>query len=312
MNIILFGAGGFIGKNLAVKLIKDLKNNITAVDKSKYFFEDMDESVLEKIEIKEDAFAETSDFDNLLQGQDIVYHLISSTVPGTSNQSVAEELKANVIATVYLLEACVRRKIKRVVFFSSGGTVYGKNIHCPIKEESQTYPICSYGLQKISIEKLLYMYQYMYGLDYRIIRLSNPYGPYQRPNGILGAVTTFTYRALKKEKIIVYGDGLVVRDFIYISDAIEAVVKVAEGENEYSLFNIGCGYGTSIKQLLETIHLVLDVELKVGYEPSRKVDVPINYLDISRYERYYGKLNLISLSEGIYKTSLFLKKQYNL
>lgn len=131
----------------------------------------------------------------------------------------------------------------------------------------------------------------MYGLDYRIIRLANPYGPYQRPNGVLGAVTTFTYKAIKREEIQVYGDGSVVRDYIYIDDAINAIIKVVNGENKHHTFNLGCGYGTSIKELLLTIEKALGIELKIVYRAGRTVDVPVNYLDISRYEKYYGKLN---------------------
>lgn len=148
--------------------------------------------------------------------------------------------------------------MKKVVFISSGGTVYGKESSCPLSENTPTNPISSYGVQKITIEKLLYLYNYMYGLDYRIIRLANPYEPYQRPDGVLGAVTTFTYKALKGEKINVYGDGSVIRDFIYIQDAVRAIIKVVNGESEHHVFNLGCGYGTSIKKLLETIeNLVL-------------------------------------------------------
>ena len=149
----------------------------------------------------------------------------------------------------------------------------------------------------------------MYGLDYRIIRLANPYGPYQRPNGVLGAVTTFTYKALKGEELQVYGDGSVVRDFIYIDDAIRGILNIVEGENKHHTFNLGCGYGTSIKEVVETIRKVVDVETEVVYKEGRAVDVPINYLDISRYEKYYGKLNPIGLEEGIKRTAEFMKRE---
>ena len=152
----------------------------------------------------------------------------------------------------------------------------------------------------------------MYGLDYRIVRLANPYGPYQRPNGKLGAVTTFTYKALKGEKIIVYGDGSIVRDFIYIDDAIRAMLNIVNGESQHHVFNIGCGYGTSIKDLLDTIQHALGQELSVIYKRGREVDVPINYLDITRYEKYYGKLKPLSLYEGIKKTAEFMRKHYEL
>ena len=149
----------------------------------------------------------------------------------------------------------------------------------------------------------------MYGLDYRIIRLANPYGPYQRPNGILGAVTTFTYKALKGEEITVYGDGSVIRDFIYIDDAVKGILNIVNGENKHHTFNLGCGYGTSIRDVLDSVRKSLSREISVVYKAGRAVDVPVNYLDIGRYEKYYGKLNPICLEEGIRKTAEFMKRK---
>lgn len=307
MNIILLGAAGFIGTNLTIQLAKNFENQLTLVDKSRIFFSHIERMQLSNVSFVESALEEDINFDMLLMGQDIVYHLVSTTVPTTSNQHISQEIQANVIFSTNLFEACVRCGVKKVVFISSGGTVYGKEDDCPLKEKTPTNPISSYGVQKVAIEKLLYLYNYMYGLDYRIIRLANPYGPYQRPNGVLGAVTTFTYKALKGEEITVYGDGSVVRDFIYIDDAVRAIQKIVVGENKHHTFNLGCGYGTSIKQILNTLQETLGLEMNITYKEGRKVDVPVNYLDISRYEKYYGQLNPISLSEGILRTAEFMK-----
>ena len=312
MNIILLGAAGFIGTNLVTALAKDPNNNITAVDRSKSYFKALNDLDIPTLKIIQSELTMDSDFENLVKGQDVLYHLVSTTVPTTSNQSIAEELKNNVILSANLFEACVHQGVKKVVFLSSGGTVYGKEVECPLNEKTPTNPITSYGIQKVTIEKLLFLYNYMYGLDYRIVRLANPYGPYQRPNGVLGAVTTFTYKALKGEEIQVYGDGSVVRDFIYIDDAIRGIMKIVNGVDRHHTFNPGCGYGTSIKQVLETIQDALDIEVKVKYTEARKVDVPVNYLDIKRYETAYGALNPISLRDGIRKTAEFMRDFYNL
>ena len=311
MKIILLGAAGFIGTNLVAELAKNKENVITVVDRDKSFFKNIEKLNIPNISIVESDLTMDSDYDTIISGQDIVYHLISTTVPTTSNKLIAEELKANVVLSANLFEACVKQSVKKVIFISSGGTVYGKESKCPLNEKTPTNPITSYGVQKISIEKLLYLYNYMYGLDYRIIRLSNPYGPYQRPNGVLGAVTTFTYKAIKGEEIQVYGDGSVVRDFIYISDAIRGILKIVNGCDRHRTFNLGCGYGTSIKHLLETIEEALDIPLKVKYTEARKVDVPVNYLDIKRFETAYGSLNPISLEQGIQKTAEFMKEFYS-
>ena len=312
MKILLLGAAGFIGTNLTIELAKKTEDEITLVDRSKAFFKPIVSMDLKNVHILEADLTVDMDFDSILKDQEVVYHLVSTTVPTTSNQHISQELVSNVIFSANLFEACIRCGVKKVVFVSSGGTVYGKEVDCPLKEKTATNPISSYGVQKITIEKLLYLYRYMYGLDYRIIRLANPYGPYQRPNGVLGAVTTFTYKALKGDEITVYGDGSVVRDFIYIDDAIRAIMKIGNGENKHRTFNLGCGYGTSIKQVLETIEKALGIKLNVSYLEGRKVDVPVNYLDISRYEKYYGALNPISLEDGIRKTADFMKKEYGI
>lgn len=312
MKILLLGAAGFIGTNLTIELAKNAENEITLVDRCKDFFNPIINMNLKNIRIVESGLTVDMDFDSILKNQEVVYHLVSTTVPTTSNQHISQELVSNVVFSANLFEACIRCGVKKVVFISSGGTVYGKEVDCPLKEKTATNPISSYGVQKVTIEKLLYLYRYMYGLDYRIIRLANPYGPYQRPNGVLGAVTTFTYKALKGDEITVYGDGSVVRDFIYIDDAIRAIMKIVEGENKHRTFNLGCGYGTSIKQVLETIEKALGISMNVSYIEGRKVDVPVNYLDISRYEKYYGALNPISLEEGIIKTADFMKQEYTL
>lgn len=312
MKILLLGAAGFIGTNLTIELAKKTEDEITLVDRSKAFFKPIVDMNLNNVRILEADLTVDMDFDSILKEQEVVYHLVSTTVPTTSNQHISQELVSNVVFSANLFEACIRCGVKKVVFVSSGGTVYGKEVDCPLKEKTATNPISSYGVQKITIEKLLYLYRYMYGLDYRIIRLANPYGPYQRPNGVLGAVTTFTYKALKGDEITVYGDGSVVRDFIYIDDAIRAIMKIVNGENKHRTFNLGCGYGTSIKQVLETIEKALGIKLNVSYLEGRKVDVPVNYLDISRYEKYYGALNPISLEDGIRKTADFMKKEYGI
>lgn len=306
MKIIILGAAGFIGTNLAIKLSKNDENIITLIDREEYFFSHLKRMNLQNVKYKISSLDVTMDF-NILKEQDIVYHLVSTNVPTTSNQHISLDIQTNVLFSSNLFEACVRHKVKKVVFLSSGGTVYGKEASCPLSENTPTNPISSYGVQKITIEKLLYLYHYMYGLDYRIIRLANPYGPYQRPNGILGAVTTFTYKALRDEQIIVYGDGSVVRDFIYIDDAIEAIFNIVNGENKYKIFNVGSGYGTSIKEVLYAIENVLKRRLNIEYNEGRSVDVPVNYLDISRYETYYGKLNPISIEEGVKRTADFMK-----
>lgn len=308
MNIMILGAASFIGTNLTIQIAQNKDDSITLVDKNIEYFSHIKSLEYPNINIMTSTLEDGMNFE-ILRNQDVVYHLVSTNVPTNSNLHISRDIQANVLFSSNLFDACVQHGVKKVVFISSGGTVYGKESSCPLPENTPTNPISSYGVQKVTIEKLLYLYNYMYGLDYRIIRLANPYGPYQRPNGILGAVTTFTYRALKGEEIQVYGDGSVIRDFIYIDDAIRGLLNIVNGENKHHIFNLGCGHGTSIKEVLFAIEHALNTNVHVTYMDSRSVDVPVNYLDISRYEKYYGKLNPISLEEGIKRTAEFMKKE---
>lgn len=305
MRIIIIGAAGFIGTNIIIRLSQNRDNEIFAYDEKIEFFNSAVKS-LPNVHCGVLHFTSNPNFDSVVSEADLVFHLASTTIPATSNEHITQEITSNILPTSLLLEACVKQKVGMVFFISSGGTVYGNNVECPIKENSVTYPITSYGLQKVTIEKLLYLYHYIYGLNYRIIRLANPYGPYQRPNGLLGAVTTFTYKALCCQPITVFGDGSVIRDYIYIDDVINAIENIINKSAKYRIYNIGSGIGTSVNELILTIEETLNTKILVNYIKSRKNDVPKNCLDVHLYEREFGKLSTVDLKEGILKTADFM------
>lgn len=312
---LILGAAGFIGTNLTARLLKEQKK-LVLFDRENVQYQT---AVLEaekagEVLFAEGSFAEYTKNDWLrqlscLEEVETVYHLISTTCPTNSNDNMVMEMEENLISTIHFLDVCVSAGIPKVVFLSSGGTVYGKEHKGRCKEEDEASPITIYGLQKLSIEKALYLYRQMYGLDYRIVRLSNPYGPYQKPNGIQGAVTTFTWRAVCGEPIQVYGDGTVIRDYIYIDDAIDGILRIAGDGGNYRLYNLGSGRGYSLNEVIEVIAGVIGKRPEVRYQPGRPVDVPVNILDISRYERDFGRLQPIGLEEGIKKLAAFYRKR---
>ena len=310
MKSLILGAAGFLGVNLVKKLCES--------DQELVLF-DKDISNLQKVltnkekencEIIQGDFTADVDYFELTKNIDKVYHLISTTIPNNSNNHIAQGIIDNVVISALLLDACVKNKVKKIIFLSSGGTVYGVEKNSPFSEETATNPISAYGLQKITIEKLLYLYHYMHGLDYSIVRLANPYGRYQRPNGIQGVVTTFIYNELLGEPITVYGDGSVVRDFIYIDDAIKAICNISNYSGELHVFNVGTGIGYSINQVIEAISNELGKKVYVEYKNGRAVDVPVNILDISRYKNTFGTMNITSLKSGIRSTIEFMKNSY--
>ena len=310
-SILVLGAGGFIGTNLCRRLISDGLNvklfdrpgtNYDAIVK---YTSELNKTNFELIEGDFGSFSDARLSNDILGDVDTVYHLISTTCPTNSNQDIAGEIESNVVATIRFLDACVANKVSKIVFLSSGGTVYGKEHDGIVSEEDEACPISSYGIQKLTIEKMLYLYHELYELDYRIVRLSNPFGPYQRPNGVQGVVSTFTWKAMKDETISIYGDGSVVRDYIYIDDAINGIVNIASDNAKYRLYNLGSGVGTSVNQVAECISNALNKKLDISYTPGRQVDVPKNVLNIARYITEFGNPVSISLEEGIRKLSNF-------
>lgn len=315
-QILILGAAGFIGTNLTLRLLQE-KEEMILFDRTKELFvTEVQQAVCEgKAQIVTGSFSDMTDREIWLQKivnldrVKTVYHLISTTCPTNSNRNVAMELQDNLIATSYFLDACVEAGVEKIVFLSSGGTVYGKEHTGICREEEEAFPITVYGLQKLGIEKLLYLYRNMYGLDYRIVRLANPYGPYQRPDGVQGVVTTFTWRVLHDMPIEIYGDGSVIRDYIYINDAIEGILKIAESNGCYRLYNLGSGSGCTISEVVTAVAEVTGKEPRIVYKPGRPVDVPVNVLDIHRFQEDFGLLSPIGLKEGIARLMAFYKEK---
>lgn len=310
MKKLLLGADGFIGTNLALKLLfQDESNSLVLYDKPKKEYINLGELRHSgRIEIKEGTFSVKEDFDLLTSDVCEVYHLISTTIPSNSNEQIAKGIEDNVVVTAKLLDACVRNKVSKVVFISSGGTVYGIEGKMPVSEDAALNPISAYGMQKISIEKLLYLYKYMYGLDYRIIRLANPFGPYQKPNGIQGVIATFLYQALAGMSLKVYGDGTVIRDYIYIDDAIDSILNIVSYSGKEKVFNLGTGVGYSLNAIIDIISEVTEKKLNVQYVQGRKIDVPINILDMQRYRALIGEIRFKSVEEGIRNTIPYIQE----
>lgn len=308
MRNVILGAAGFLGTNLA-KALSLRGEELLLVDRRKEWLNELEEMELNNAAFSVLDCTENTDFTALLRSGDMVYHLLSTSTPGTSDVGVARELRENVVMTAGLLEACAECGVGRIVFLSSGGTVYGRNAVCPIREDAPADPICSYGVQKLAIEKLLYCFHSMRGLDYRIIRLSNPYGPHQRPSNNQGLVANIVSKALHGEPIPLYGDGSVIRDYIYVDDAVRGILNVADSDCGFRLFNLGTGRGTSVKDMIDAVAEVFGCMPEICRLPARPVDVPCNYLDIGRYESVFGKAETVDLREGIRRTVAYQKEK---
>lgn len=241
-----------------------------------------------------------------------IFHLAWSTVPGTANADPIADLNTNLVGTVRLLEA-LRGNIRiPLVFASSGGTVYGEAETLPIAESHPLRPRTAYGASKVSAEQYLMLYRRTWNVDARIVRLSNPFGPGQNIKGQLGAASIFAARALANQKIQIWGDGSVIRDYIYVDDAVSGFLATILAPIERfgtldPVINIGSGRGVSLRELIALIGHILEKQVEVEFSPSRGFDVPSNVLDITRAQILLGWSQKVSFEEGLSRYVTYLK-----
>lgn len=233
---------------------------------------------------------------------DVVFHLAYTTIPKTSNDDPAYDVQSNVVTTLNMLNECVKLHVQRVVFLSSGGTVYGIPEQVPVSETHPTQPICSYGITKLMIERYLFLFRRAYGLSYSILRPANPYGEYQNYLGKQGAIGVFLGRVALGYPIKIWGDGLVTRDYFYVGDLARACVKAAETHIPDLVVNIGSGRGYSLRDILDVIRNTVDVEFEVQFQPARPFDVPRLVLDVSHAHQALEWAPTVSLASGVERT----------
>jgi UDP-glucose 4-epimerase len=293
-TVVLLGGAGFIGRHLARRL--------TAEGVSAVILDRQRPAALPDVEIELGDFADPTALERVLRPGRVVVHLAWSTLPATSNEDPAADLRENVSGSLTLLDACCRAGVGRLLFFSSGGTVYGNARRVPLQEDDPTDPICAYGVSKLMVEKYLALFRRLSGLDFIILRPSTAYGPDQDYRRGQGAVTAFADLAARGEPIPIWGDGNVVRDFLHVGDLVDATVRLIgydPGPAGPRVFNVGTGQATSLRELVTIIGRALGRQPVVQYAPPRGLDVAANVLDSTRLREATGWRPSVTLPEGI-------------
>ncbi|EMF03844.1 NAD-dependent epimerase/dehydratase family protein [Serratia marcescens] len=297
MKIVVFGGGGFLGSAICDRLLKD-GHQLRIFERPRvppYREFTADESV----EWVTGDLSSTHDLNDAIQGMDSVLHLVSTTLPKSSNEDPVYDVQTNVVPSLHMLNAMVSQGVSRIVFISSGGTVYGKPQYTPIDEKHPTDPVVSYGITKLAIEKYLHMFSQLYGIKAVTLRVANPYGERQRVETAQGAVGVFLHNALKSKPIEIWGDGSVQRDYIHVSDVAEAFAKALVYDGKEECFNISSGKGTSLNDLIAMLKDILPEELQINYKPARSFDIDISVLSNDLARRELGWEPQLSMQEGL-------------
>jgi UDP-glucose 4-epimerase len=305
-RVAVLGGAGFIGSHLCQALAGQ-GNHVRVFDRSNADLKNL-KAMTGSWEFLGGDFMNESDVQEAVADADLVYHLISTTVPATSNENPIYDAESNLLPTLRLLESLRHTKTKKVIFLSSGGTVYGIPQELPLSEDHPTKPTVAYGVVKLTIERYLALYQRLHGLEFSVIRLANPYGPRQDAQGALGAASVFLWRAFENKPIEIWGDGSVVRDYVYVDDAVRGILA-AGALSGSGIYNIGSGEGISLKELVAGIQEVIGREVDVQYTPGRRFDVPKNVLNIQLAKDELNWMPQVGLHEGLRRTLAWIESR---
>lgn len=250
MKVLVTGGAGFIGSNLADALINE-GHEVVVVDnlymgqmeninpEAKFYLMDIRSAELAKV-FKHEKI-------------EVVYHQAAQMDVRKSVDDPMFDAGVNVLGTLNLLQNSIQNKIKRFLFASTGGAVYGEQDYFPADEEHPTRPCSPYGITKLTVEKYLYYYNLVFGLNYTILRYANVYGPRQNPHGEAGVVSIFANRMLSGEQPIINGDGKQTRDYVYVGDVVRAnLLALEKGLND--IFNVGTGIETDVNEIFNGIN----------------------------------------------------------
>ncbi|UCF62868.1 MAG: NAD-dependent epimerase/dehydratase family protein [bacterium] len=306
MKILITGGAGFIGSNVADRyielghevvvidnLITGKKENIPAQAK----FIEMD--------IRDSQIGDV--FKN--ERPDIVNHHAAQMDVRKSVSDPIYDANVNVVGGLNLLQNCVKYQVKKFIFASTGGAIYGEQDYFPADEKHPLRPLSPYGITKLTTEKYLYFYNQTYGLNYTVLRYANVYGPRQNPHGEAGVVAIFSEKVLTDQQPVINGDGLQTRDYVFVGDVVKANEMVLiRGEN--SIYNIGTGIETNVNELFQMIVKKSGKSIPEKHGEAKPGEQLRSVLDYSLIKNKLSWEPAVDLAEGITQTVGFFKSKY--
>ncbi|MGA2916329.1 MAG: NAD-dependent epimerase/dehydratase family protein [Sedimentisphaerales bacterium] len=309
MNILVLGGDGFIGSYFADKAVS-LGHKVTVFDRFPYNVSKNLESQRGKVRFINGEFANRKQLAAALQNQTVVYHFICATTPVTSWQDPFIEIETNLRSSIQLGELAAIAGVKKIVFSSSGGTIYGRQ-KTVIKENTLPCPFNPYGIAKLATEHFLNYFREHRGVAVDIYRVGNAYGPRQPMDSPQGVIAVWMGRILNNDKIEVYGDANTVRDYVYVEDIAHLFTHSLNDIESSDIYNLGSGQGVSVLKLLEVFRTVIDKPFKYKIFSRRKCDNTSVILDSSKLLSFFPGFKFQKIEDKIRDTWLYVKEQHS-
>lgn len=295
---LVIGGNGFLGSHL-VDLLDHLGHQVTSFDR--YSSGHQNYLATSVRQIKGD-FLDHDQLARAVQGHDFVFHFLSTTTPASAESDPTLDLRTNLAQSVDLFEMCARAGVQHLFFASTGGAIYGASASEASKETHPTEPVSPYGIVKLAIENYLRYFKTTRGLNHTVFRISNPYGTRQgalKPQGLIPVALNRIARGLP---ITQFGDGTMVRDYIFVDDLMKMIAKILAADAPHDLYNLGHGEGYSVVDVLESVRRVTQRDFDVRILPTPPTFVQRAVLDVSRFNRDFGPIDYTELDQGIQLT----------
>lgn len=295
---LVIGANGFVGSHLVDELV-EAGYQVRAFDR----FSRSPNFDSEHVEVIAGDIFDDIAIHNAMKDVDFIFHSFSATTPFVSDADPYSDITLNVLRNVQLFEKAVEMKIKKFIFISSGGAVYGSIAeHKRASETDAPMPVSPYGIGKLGAEYYLSYFKRKYGLDYIAYRLTNPYGPRQVTNNNQGVIPSFINKIRAGEELIVYGDGSSSRDYVYVRDATKMMVDTFYRDTKHTTYNIGSGKQTNLNDIIGNLEKIMDVHAKVSFVVAPKTFLQKSLVSIDRFESEFGEAHGTTLLAGLKKT----------
>jgi UDP-glucose 4-epimerase len=306
MKILITGGAGFIGSNIADALL-DKGHDVIVFDN---LSSGKKENVDKKAKFYKADIYYKKEVDEIFKKEkpQIVIHHAAQIDVRKSVDDPFFDAGVNILGSINVLNACVENKVKKVIFASSGGSVYGECRDSAPKEDTKTNPLSPYAIAKNSVENYINFYSVVHGLDYTILRYSNVYGPRQDPHGEAGFVAIFAARMLKNEEVMVFGDGKQMRDYVYVGDVVNANLKsLTKGKNK--IINIGTSKAVSVNELIKVMSKVSGYKKKAQHKPKRDGELFKSFLNINKAKTVLSWSPKVNIEQGIKLTINYFRER---
>ncbi|UOE44485.1 NAD-dependent epimerase/dehydratase family protein [Agromyces larvae] len=292
---VVIGANGFIGSHLVDGLVRE-GHDVRAFDR---FSSRRATFTSDSVEVVTGEFLSRADLEAAVEGQEYVFHFLSTTTPATAEADPTLDIRTNVAQTVELLESCAAAGVEHLYFASTGGAIYGDQGLAEYSESDRALPISPYAIGKLTIEHFLHYFQATHGLRSTVLRVSNPFGTRQKPNSKQGLIPIALRQIALGRPVVRFGDGSMVRDYVYVEDLVKMVLAITGHETAHDLYNLGSGVGYSVNDVFDSIRRVTGEEFEIVERPVPPTFVDRVILNTDRYRDEFGEHSLTSLDDGI-------------